>query len=167
MIAILIRSSRHSSCRGRAWAQPLPNDKHSDSVDRFYQIESWLPTPNDQRTASGAPGPGVLATTCRLRNRRHAGRSEPADHRNVEDHLSKRVAARAVATSGSNWTRIGFAPIRIRPLAASAPSIALADVVQEALGSLLARMAFDGGYKIDSVTRSGRTSRCATRWSAR
>ena len=39
-------------------AQPLPNGKHVDSQgDRFYQIDQWLPTPNDQRTASGAPGP--------------------------------------------------------------------------------------------------------------
>ena len=41
-----------------ATAQPLPNPKHTDSQgDRFYQIDEWLPTPNDQRTASGAPGP--------------------------------------------------------------------------------------------------------------
>ncbi len=39
------------------FAQPLPNGKHSDSTDRFFQLESWLPTPNAQRTASGAPGP--------------------------------------------------------------------------------------------------------------
>ncbi len=38
-------------------AQHLPNPKHSDSLDRFFQIESWLPTPNAQRTASGVPGP--------------------------------------------------------------------------------------------------------------
>ena len=40
-----------------ACAQQLPNTKHSDATDRFFQIESWLPTPNAQRTASGAPGP--------------------------------------------------------------------------------------------------------------
>ena len=38
-------------------AQHLPNPKHSDPLDRFFQIESWLPTPNAQRTASGVPGP--------------------------------------------------------------------------------------------------------------
>ena len=41
----------------RCHAQYLPNPKHSDSLDRFFQIESWLPTPNAQRTASGVPGP--------------------------------------------------------------------------------------------------------------
>ncbi len=40
----------------RADAQPLANPKHGDSVDRFYQLDSWLPTPNTYRTASGAPG---------------------------------------------------------------------------------------------------------------
>ncbi|MEM6363649.1 MAG: hypothetical protein AAF745_04420, partial [Planctomycetota bacterium] len=38
-------------------AQYLPNSKHADSTDRFSPIETWLPTPNAYRTASGAPGP--------------------------------------------------------------------------------------------------------------
>lgn len=38
-------------------AQPLPNSKHTDPTDRFFQLDQWLATPNSQRTASGAPGP--------------------------------------------------------------------------------------------------------------
>ena len=38
-------------------AQPLTNTKYGQP-DLFRQLEEWLPTPNEYRTASGAPGRG-------------------------------------------------------------------------------------------------------------
>ncbi len=39
-----------------ALAPPLAAQTTTDSTDKFRQLEEMLPTPNDQRTASGAPG---------------------------------------------------------------------------------------------------------------
>lgn len=38
-------------------AQPLANPKHSDPTDKFFQLDHWLATPTDVRTASGDAGP--------------------------------------------------------------------------------------------------------------
>ncbi|MFN9036398.1 MAG: hypothetical protein ACK5YO_08900, partial [Planctomyces sp.] len=38
-----------------AWAQAITNSKYRQA-DKFRQLEELLPTPNDYRTASGAPG---------------------------------------------------------------------------------------------------------------
>ncbi len=131
-------------------AQLLPNAKHSDSVDRFYQIESWLPTPNDQRTASGAPGPEYwqqradyeIDVTLDDQNQRITGAAK-ITYRNESPHVLQYV-----------WVQLDqnrFRPDSDSAMATSAPSIA-PRMSFDHLGSLLARMTFDGGYKIDSVT---------------
>ena len=40
-----------------ALVAPLLAQSKSDPADKFRQLEEILPTPNEQRAASGAPGP--------------------------------------------------------------------------------------------------------------
>ena len=49
-------------------AQNIQNNPGSNHANKFEQLGTILPTPNEYRTASGAPGKQVLATTLRLRH---------------------------------------------------------------------------------------------------
>src|SRR5690606_18317808 len=40
-----------------AWSQDIRNNPHSNHGNKFEQLGTILPTPNEYRTASGAPGP--------------------------------------------------------------------------------------------------------------
>ncbi len=130
-------------------AQSLLNEKHSDPLDRFYQIESWLPTPNDQRTASGAPGPKYwqqradyeIDVTLDDQDQRISGTSK-VTYRNESPHELRYV-----------WIQLDqnrFRPDSASALAASAPSIS-SRMSFSRLSSLLARLAFDGGFKLGAV----------------
>ena len=39
------------------WAQDIKNNSNSNHANKFEQLGTILPTPNEYRTASGAPGP--------------------------------------------------------------------------------------------------------------
>lgn len=131
-------------------AQPLPNPKHSDSHgDRFYQIDQWLPTPNDQRTASGAPGPEYwqqradyqISVTLDDSNQRISGVAK-IDYHNESPHLLNYI-----------WVQLDqnrFEPDAISATASPAPPLA-PRVTFDRLRSIFARLTFDGGYKIKSV----------------
>ncbi len=131
-------------------AQPLPNSKHSDSTDRFFQLESWLPTPNPQRTASGAPGPAYwqqradydIDVTLDDENQRIEGVAR-IDYHNRSPHMLRYI-----------WIQLDqnrFEPNSDAVTTASAPSLS-PKISFEAMNSILARSVFEGGYKIESVT---------------
>jgi hypothetical protein len=132
------------------FAQPLPNSKHTDSVDRFFQIESWLPTPNAQRTASGAPGPAYwqqradydIDVTLDDQNQRISGIAR-IDYHNLSPHTLRYL-----------WIQLDqnrFEPDSASVTTARAPSLAPRSSFGS-MNSILARLVFDGGYKIESVT---------------
>lgn len=133
-----------------ALAQPLPNSKHSDSTDRFFQIDNWWPTPNDQRTASGAPGPAYwqqradydIDVTLDDENQRIDG-TVRIDYHNRSPHTLRYL-----------WVQLDqnrFEPKSDSVTASTAPSLAPKTSFQ-AMNSILARSVFDGGFKIESVT---------------
>ena len=131
-------------------AQPLPNGKHVDSQgDRFYQIDQWLPTPNDQRTASGAPGPEYWQQRADYKisialddiNQRLSGVAQ-IDYHNESPHILNYI-----------WVQLDqnrFMPDATSATAATAPSLA-PRVTFDRLRSIFARLTFDGGYKISEV----------------
>ena len=47
-----------------AWGQDLQNNPGSNHGNRFEQLGVILPTPNEYRTASGAPGPKYWQQRC-------------------------------------------------------------------------------------------------------
>lgn len=131
-------------------AQFLPNSKHSDSTDRFFQIDSWLPTPTSTRTASGAPGPGYwqqradydIDVTLDDANQRIRG-TVAIDYHNQSPHTLSYV-----------WLQLDqniFKPDSDAVTTAPAPSMH-SRVEFNAIRSLLARSTFEGGYNIKSVT---------------
>ena len=134
----------------RSEAQPLPNGKHVDSQgDRFYQIDQWLPTPNDQRTASGAPGPEYWQQRADYKisialddiNQRLSGVAQ-IDYHNESPHILNYI-----------WVQLDqnrFMPDATSATAATAPSLA-PRVTFDRLRSIFARLTFDGGYKISGV----------------
>ena len=133
-------------------AQSLTNEKHSDPIDRFYQIESWLPTPNDQRTASGAPGPKYwqqradyeIDVTLDDQEQRITGTST-VTYRNESPHELRYV-----------WIQLDqnrFRPDSASAMAASAPNIS-SRASFRTLSSLLARLSFDGGFTLGGVHRA-------------
>jgi len=132
-----------------AQAQPLPNSKHSDSVDRFYQIENWLPTPTSTRTASGAPGPGYwqqradydIDVTLDDDKQRIRGRAKIKYH-NHSPHPLRYL-----------WFQLDqniFDPQSDSNLSMTAPSIG-SQMTFQFVESTLARSSFDGGYKLKTV----------------
>ncbi|MGB7347402.1 MAG: M1 family metallopeptidase [Pirellulaceae bacterium] len=133
-----------------AAAQFLPNGKHSDSTDRFFQIESWLPTPDEVRLASGAPGPQYwqqradyqINVTLDDQNQRLSGTSR-ITYRNQSPHTLRYI-----------WIQLDqniFEPTSDAAKISSAPSFA-GRVPFNTMKSILARESFDGGYRIQSVT---------------
>ena len=51
---------------GIAFSQDIKNNANSNHANKFEQLGTILPTPNEQRTASGAPGPKYWQHACRL-----------------------------------------------------------------------------------------------------
>ena len=58
-IALLILFSAAS-----LWAQDVQNNPNSNHANKFEQLGTILPTPNEYRTASGAPGPKYWQQRC-------------------------------------------------------------------------------------------------------
>ena len=134
----------------RCHAQHLPNPKHSDSLDRFFQIESWLPTPNAQRTASGVPGPEYwqqradydIDITLDDKTQRLSGISRIQYH-NQSPHTLRYI-----------WVQLDqnrFQPDSDSAITTTAPSLS-PRMSFRGINSILARSVFEGGYKIESVT---------------
>ncbi len=131
-------------------AQPLPNSKHADKTDRFYQIDTWLPTPSEVRTASGAPGPDYwqqradydIDVTLDDTNHSIRGVAKITYHNHSPHELSYL------------WMQLDqnrFRPDSDSNNASPAPSLA-PKITFDAIAAIMASMAFDGGFQIDSVT---------------
>ncbi len=131
-------------------AQFLPNSKHSDPTDRFFQIDSWWPTPNEFRTASGAPGPQYW--------------QQRADYDidiTLDDDLQRLSGTSRITYHNQSPHRLAYLWVQLdqnlfRPdsdsaRARTAPSLDNR-VSFGVMKSILSRIAFDGGYTIDSVT---------------
>ncbi|MDG2221325.1 MAG: M1 family metallopeptidase [Rubripirellula sp.] len=135
-----------------AVAQPLPNSKHSDPIDRFYQIDQWWPTPNDQRTASGAPGPDYwqqradyeIDVTLDDKKQRLMGVSRITYHN------------RSPHTLGYLWVQLDQNRFKADSDSAKVQSAPTPSprMSFKAMNSIFQRMVFEGGYKIDAVTDS-------------
>ena len=132
-----------------AAAQALTNGKHADSSDRFFQIDSWLPTPTASRTASGAPGPGYwqqradydIDVTLDDDNQTIRG-TVRLDYHNHSPHELRYL-----------WFQLDqniFDPDSDANTARTAPSIG-SKMEFKFVQSTLARSSFDGGYRIASV----------------
>lgn len=131
-------------------AQPLQNSKYGGRPDPFYPIDFWLRSPNAQRTASGAPGPGywqqradhVIDVTLDDVNQTITGREE-VTYENRSPHPLSYL-----------WFQLDqnmYRPDSESLLAAPSPS--LEDRVPfSLLRSILARESFPGGFEIGSVT---------------
>ena len=135
-----------------ALGQPLPNHKYNQP-DKFRQLEEILPTPNDQRIASGAAGPKywqqranyVIDVELDDENQRLIG-SETITYFNRSPHVLSYL-----------WLQLDaniFRPDSDAALIATAPS--LNDRVSfKSMHRLLTREVFDGGVKIESVKDGG------------
>jgi len=133
-----------------ACAQPLSNSKHSDPIDRFYQIDQWWPTPNAQRTASGAPGPAYwqqradydIDVTLDDEKQRIRGISRITYHNRSPHPL------------GYIWVQLDqnrFKPDSDSAQVQTAPSLS-PRITFQSLNSILNRLVFEGGYDIAAVT---------------
>lgn len=131
---------------GALVAPALAQTKY-DTTDKFRQLEEWLPTPNDQRTASGAPG--------------HAYWQQRADYSiDVElDDARQRLVGKEMVTYHNAspdtltylWLQLDqnhFAQDSDSALTATAPSFDRMGF--QALESVVNRD-FDGGHKIAAV----------------
>ncbi|MFK8111045.1 MAG: M1 family metallopeptidase [Rubripirellula sp.] len=135
--------------------QPLANRKHSDTTDRFYQIDQWLPTPNAQRTASGAPGPAYWQQRADYeidielddQNQRLSGIAR-IHYKNLSPHPLRYVWIQL----DQNRFRPDSEDVQTRTAPSLTPKMSF-----DAMNSLLARSVFDGGYKIESVTDESMT----------
>ncbi|HVG28404.1 MAG TPA: M1 family metallopeptidase [Pyrinomonadaceae bacterium] len=125
----------------------LPQSKTNPS-DKFRQLEEILPTPNEQRAASGAPGRSYW--------------QQRADYNiKVElDDLRQRVTGSETITYYNQspdalpylWVQLDqnlFAKDSDSVLTSAAPSFK--DIPYRTIDSLLARRDFEGGYQITAV----------------
>ena len=132
-----------------ALAQPLPNPKHVDSDDAFYQIESWLPTPGSTRTASGTPGP----TYWQQRADYQIDIRLDDDNQSLAGSCKITYHNRSPHTLKYLWVQLDqnrFQPDSESETSRTAPSLS-SRVSFDAMKSILARKAFDGGYKLQKV----------------
>ena len=133
---------------GIAAGQAITNTKYRQA-DKFRQLEELLPTPNDYRTASGAPG--------------HRYWQQKVDYEiDVElDDATQRIRGREVITYTNNspdtltylWLQLDAnmkQPQSGRSLAAPAPSLS-AGLSYNSLDSLLTGTQFDGSVKVKEV----------------
>ena len=133
-----------------AGAQPLQNRKHVDSTDPFFQIDHWLPTPNEQRTASGQPGPGYwqqradydIDVTLDDNNQRISG-TVKIDYHNQSPHTLRYIWIQL----DQNRFRRDAESVTTSPAPELDPKISF-----QMLNGIMARISFDGGFNIDSVT---------------
>ncbi|MFG0264852.1 MAG: M1 family metallopeptidase, partial [Rhodopirellula sp. JB055] len=133
-----------------SFAQPLPNPKHGDPTDKFHPLEPWLPTPNVYRTASGAPGPQywqqradyTIDVKLDDENQSLSGTCQITYHNQSPDTLDYL------------WVQLDqnrFKNDSVAVTSKSAPGIG-SQTTFKFVESMLAQQAFDGGYKVASVT---------------
>jgi Peptidase family M1 domain len=133
-----------------AMAQPLTNSKHVDPTDKFFQIESWLPTASDVRTASGAPGPEYwqqradydIEVTLDDQHQQIVGRMKMTYHNRSPHELTYL------------WMQLDqnhYSPSSDTVLTSGAPRLQ-PRIDFDSMAAILARESFEGGYKIASVT---------------
>lgn len=131
-----------------AWAQAITNSKYRQA-DKFRQLEELLPTPNDYRTASGAPG--------------HRYWQQKVDYQiDVElDDATQRIIGREVITYTNNspdtlnylWLQLDANikhPESGRAMSAPAPALA-GGLSFNSLDTLLTGTRFDGSVKVREV----------------
>lgn len=133
-----------------ATAQPLVNSKFDGRPDPFYPIDMWLASPNQQRLASGAPGPEYwqqradyqIDITLDDTNQSIRG-DETVKYENRSPHSLSYI-----------WFQLdqnAFRPDAESHTGSPAPSLE-GRVPFSQLRSLLTRESFPGGYEISSVT---------------
>lgn len=131
-------------------AQPLVNNKYDGRPDPFFPIDMWLTSPNQQRLASGAPGPEYwqqsadyqIDITLDDANQSLRG-TETVKYENRSPHSLSYL-----------WFQLdqnAFKPDSEANLSTPAPSLEGRISVYQ-LQSMLAKESFPGGYKIASVT---------------
>ncbi|RUL88706.1 M1 family metallopeptidase [Tautonia sociabilis] len=143
MLALLLLSPAASG--------QIKNEKYRQE-DKFRQLEEILPTPNEARTASGAPGRGYW--------------QQRADHVidvELDDEARRIIGRETITYTNSSPDPLGYLwlqldPNHFRPDAdavttATAPNLD-GRVPFDALRRLLARRGFDGGVNIRSVEAS-------------
>jgi len=140
-------------CNGAAtvpsFAQPLVNSKFDGRPDPFYPIDMWLTSPNQQRLASGAPGPQYW--------QQRADYTIDVTLDDTQQTITGREVVKYENRSPHPLTYIWFQLDQnmYRPdsesLAASpAPSLD-GRVPFALLRSILARQSFPGGFEITAV----------------
>ncbi|HQZ16025.1 MAG TPA: M1 family metallopeptidase [Vicinamibacteria bacterium] len=141
--------------------------KLANPLDKFRQLEEILPTPNDQRTASGAPGSRywqqkadyVIDVELDEVNRRIIGRETITYKNNSPDTLTYlwlQLDQNAFRPdSDMNVTRTA-PPFRVTPpMPGATPAPGgrnLPRMTYDSLDSLLTAMTFQGGHNITAVT---------------
>ncbi|MEM6691890.1 MAG: M1 family metallopeptidase, partial [Planctomycetota bacterium] len=132
--------------------QHLHNHKHHDHEDKFYQIDSWLPSPNVYRAADGAPGPEYwqqradydIRVRLNDRDRRLDG-TVRIDYHN-----------RSPMSLGYIWVQLDqnrFSHLSAGRQSATAPSLS-GGMTFDQMRSLMTADSFDGGYKIKNVSNA-------------
>lgn len=130
-------------CSGAAVAQDAVIES-----DKFRQLEEILPTPNDYRTASGAPG--------------HAYWQQQADYVidvTIDDEKQRLIGSETITYKNNSpdvlrylWVQLDqnlFAPHSDGDLARTAPDFD--DFSYRSMRRIVAREAFEGGLKISAV----------------
>ncbi|HRB12299.1 MAG TPA: hypothetical protein PKU70_04760, partial [Vicinamibacteria bacterium] len=141
--------------------------KLANPLDKFRQLEEILPTPNDQRTASGAPGSRywqqkadyVIDVELDEVNRRIIGRETITYKNNSPDTLTYlwlQLDQNAFRPdSDMNVTRTA-PPFRVTPpMPGATPAPGgrnLPRMTYDSFDSLLTAMTFQGGHNITAVT---------------
>ena len=131
---------------------PLPDNAKYGQADLFRQLDEVLPTPNEYRAASGAPGHAYWHQRCDYEidvtldeaNNRIVGSETLTYHNNSPDALEYL------------WLQLDanlFTPDSDAVLTQTASNFS--DLSFDALKALLAQQTFDGGVKIKSVTDGG------------
>jgi hypothetical protein len=151
---------------GLALVVPLAAQSKADPVDKFRQLEEILPTPNEQRAASGAPGPKYwqqradysIEVELDDANQRITGRETITYHNNSPDTLSylwlqldqnlfSKESDAVLTQAAPEFKReqpLDFDP---RAPAPSGPE----QIPFSTLDRVLAQSVFDGGYRITAV----------------
>ena len=132
---------------------PIPDNHKYGQADSFRELTEILPTPNDYRTASGAPGHEywqqradyTIKVTLDEPSRKLTGSETIVYHNNSPDRLEYL------------WLQLDanlFTPGSLANLTATGPS-SMSRMSFEGLKQILAANTFDGGFKIGSVKSGG------------
>ena len=133
---------------------PIPDNAKYGQADSFRELTEILPTPNDYRTASGAPG--------------HEYWQQRADYKIdvTLDEASRKLTGSETITYHNEspdrldylWLQLDanlFTPDSLANLTATGPS-SMSRMSFEGLKQILAANTFDGGFKIASVKSGGK-----------